>query len=157
MVSDTIANKGRPARVLLIEDNFGDVLLTQKAFKSASITTDIRVADSGSKALAMLRREGEYSNLPLPDLVLLDINLPGMTGTEVLEAIKSDERTQHIPVVIMTSSRAEMDVARSYRLHANSYILKPASLDRFAEVVRTLEQFWFGLAVYPDYDQSGVS
>lgn len=152
MVSDTIANKGRPAQVLLVEDNFGDALLTRKAFESGTVPTQISVADSGQKALAMLHQEGEYAGLPLPDLVLLDINLPGMSGMEVLNDIKSDSRTQHIPVVIMTSSRAEMDVARSYSLHANSYIIKPSSLDHLAEVVRTIEKFWFSLAVYPDYD-----
>lgn len=147
---EPIATKGRAVEILLVEDNPGDVLLTKKAFKSAKIANNITVAEDGNKALAVLKREGQYSELPKMDIVFLDLNLPKKSGQAVLEEIKSDEKLRHIPVVILTSSRAEMDVVKSYNLHANSYMVKPVSLDNFIEIVQTFEKFWFTIAVLPD-------
>lgn len=150
MTTDTIVNKGRAVEILLVEDNFGDVILTKKAFKNAKLANNITVAEDGSKALAILRREGEYRYAPIPDIVLLDLNLPKKSGQDVLKEIKSDENLRKIPVVILTSSRAELDVVKSYNLYANSYIVKPVSLEKFIDVVKTVEQFWFMVAVLTD-------
>ena len=111
MKVDTIKHKGRAAEILLIEDNQGDVILTRKAFKQAKIANNITVAMSGEEALKVLRHEGEYINSPVPDLILLDLNLPKKSGKDVLKEIKSDDALKHIPVVILTSSRAELDAS----------------------------------------------
>lgn len=150
MTADTILNKQRPAEVLLIEDNKGDVILTRRAFKEARILNNVMVAGTGEEALAILNKEENYANNSLPDLILLDLNLPKMDGKEVLQIIKSDPRTKHIPVIILSSSRAEGDVAKSYNLHANGYIVKPVSLHNFNEIIQKLEQFWFTLVVTLD-------
>jgi CheY-like chemotaxis protein len=138
--------RDRPAEILLIEDNRGDVLLTRKAFQSAKIENHLSVAESGEAALAQLKREGGA----LPDLILLDLNLPRMNGREVLAEIKVDARLRHIPVIILSSSAAEQDIARSYALHASAYIVKPVNLDRFREAVATIEQFFFFLIELPE-------
>lgn len=143
-------NKGRPVEILLIEDNYGDVLLTQVALNDAKIANNITVASDGEQALEMLRQEGKYVDYKLPDLVLLDLNLPKKEGKEVLAEIKSDERLKRIPVVILTSSNAERDVVRSYNLHANSYIIKPVNLEKFAEIVSSIESFWFTIVSFPE-------
>lgn len=150
MSINTIEGKARPAEILLVEDNPGDVLLTKKAFSKSKIANNISVASDGEQAMNMLRQEGKYQGSPMPDLVLLDINLPKMSGKDVLRAIKEDSKLRHIPVVVLTSSLAEMDVIRSYDLHANSYIIKPVSLDKFADVIKGIEMFWFTLVVMPD-------
>ena len=150
MSIDTIINKSRPAEILLVEDNRGDVILAKKAFGKAKISNHIAVASNGVQALAMLRREGAYENAVTPDIILLDLNLPKKNGLAVLEEIKSDSALKHIPVVILTSSRAEIDVVKSYNLHANSYLIKPMDLEKFSETVASLEKFWFSLVVLPD-------
>lgn len=152
MTTDTLQNKIRPVRILLVEDNLGDVVLTQRAFKEVKIATQIAVARTGEEAVAMLRREGDWAALELPDLILLDLNLPKMSGLEVLQIIKTEESLRHIPVVVLSSSRAEQDVVRSYNLHANGYVTKPGSPESFTEVAQKLEQFWFTLVVLPDAD-----
>jgi two-component system response regulator len=150
MSVDTIINKQRPAEVLLVEDNPGDAILTKKAFAAAKISNNITVASDGERALAMLHHEAPYQNTPMPDLILLDLNLPKISGKEVLAEIKADDKLKHIPVIILTSSRAEVDVMKSYDLHANSYIVKPVDSKQFSEVARTIEQFWFSLVILPD-------
>lgn len=145
-MSNLLIREGRAAEILLVEDNRGDVLLAKRAFKSARIDNNVRVAETGEAALEMLRQEGTR----LPDIVLLDLNLPRMHGRDVLNAIKSDERLKHIPVIVLSSSAAEQDVARSYDLHASAYVVKPVDLDKFKDVVATIEQFFFFLAVLPD-------
>lgn len=147
---DTIIDKSRPAEILLVEDNRGDVILAKKAFSKAKISNHISVASNGVQALAMLRRIGEYENAVTPDIILLDLNLPKKNGLAVLEEIKSDPGLKHIPVVILTSSRAEIDVIKSYNLHANSYLIKPVDLEKFSETVASLEKFWFSLVILPD-------
>lgn len=138
-----------PIEILLVEDNPGDVRLTQEAFKDARVLNHIVVAGDGEEALARLRRQGVHEGARLPDLILLDLNLPKKSGREVLSEIKHDPALSRIPVVVLTSSRAEEDVARSYDLHANCYITKPVDFDRFIEVVRALEQFWLVVVTLP--------
>lgn len=152
MTTETLANKHRPARVMLIEDNHGDVLLIRRAFKEANIATQICVATNGEAALSMLCKEREWAELETPDFILLDLNLPQMSGHEVLWEIKQDPALRHIPVVVLSSSRAVKDVTNSYHQHANGYIVKPLGLEDFNDLVKKLEQFWFTLIVMPDAD-----
>ena len=141
---------GRAAEILLVEDNPGDVLLTQETFADAKINNNIHVAESGDHAIAFLRKQGEFRNAVTPDLVLLDLNMPGRDGREVLAEIKGDADLKRIPVVVVSSSNAERDVAETYDLHANGYIQKPIDVSQFAEVVRAIEGFWFTVVVLPD-------
>jgi chemotaxis family two-component system response regulator Rcp1 len=131
-----------PVEILLVEDNPGDVRLTQEALRDAKVRNRIQVAEDGVQALALLRREGKYAGAVRPDLILLDLNLPRKGGREVLEEIKGDETLRHIPVVILTTSQAEQDILESYRLRANAYVTKPVDLEQFLRVVRSIEQFW---------------
>jgi CheY-like chemotaxis protein len=147
MAELTIEAAGRPAELLLVEDNYGDVLLTREAFRSARINNNLAVAGDGEQALAMLRREGEFASQPRPDLILLDLNLPRLDGREVLTAIKSDPALQRIPVIVLTSSKADIDVLKSYELQANGYIVKPVNFERLQEIVGSLETFWFSVVV----------
>jgi CheY-like chemotaxis protein len=139
----------RPIEVLLVEDNPGDVRLTREALKEGKVHNNLHVAPDGVEALAFLRREGRYADAVRPDLILLDLNLPRKGGREVLEEVKGDPSLRHIPVVILTSSQAEQDIARAYDLHANCYISKPVDLDQFITVVRSIEDFWFTVVKLP--------
>ncbi len=152
MVTNTLLNKARTVEILLVEDNRGDVLLTKKAFSKAKIANRIEVASSGEQALEMLRKTGNYASHPTPDIILLDLNLPKKDGKEVLQEIKSDPMLKRIPVIVLTSSLAEKDVVKSYNLNANSYIVKPVDLQKFAEVVAVMENFWFTMVVLPDHE-----
>lgn len=142
-------NAMRPVEILLVEDNPGDVHLTMEAFKEAKVRNNISVADDGMKAMAFLRHEGEYKNAPLPDLILLDLNLPRKDGREVLAEIRLDPKLTRIPVVIMTTSQAEEDIAKAYDLHVNCYITKPMDLDQFIKVARSIEDFWLTVVKLP--------
>ena len=148
-MANLLIREGRPAEIMLVEDNRGDALLAARAFRQAEIENNLTVAETGEKALAMLRREGEYAGLGLPDIILLDLNLPMMSGKDVLAEIKNDDVLRHIPVIILSSSSAPPDIAGSYGLHANAYIVKPFNLENFSDVVRSIEQFFFVLAVLP--------
>jgi chemotaxis family two-component system response regulator Rcp1 len=128
--------------ILLVEDNPGDVRLTQVALQDAKVRNNVHVAADGVEAMALLRNEGRYARTPRPDVILLDLNLPKKSGREVLEEIKQDDRLKHIPVVILTTSQAEQDVLQSYRLRANAYVTKPLDLEQFLKVVKSIEQFW---------------
>lgn len=139
----------RTIDIMLIEDNPGDVLLTKKAFDKARFTNTIHVANDGEVALKMLEKRGEYSEMATPDIILLDLNLPKVDGREVLESIKCNDDLRHIPVVVLSSSKAESDIAATYDLHANSYIVKPIDLHQFIDVVESIEHFWFSVVVYP--------
>jgi chemotaxis family two-component system response regulator Rcp1 len=139
----------RPIELLLVEDNPGDVRLTQEALREGKVRNHLHVAVDGVEALAFLRREGQYANAPQPDLILLDLNLPKKSGREVLAEIKADPALRRIPVVILTVSKAEEDVLKSYNLHANCYITKPVDLDQFLEVVKSIEDFWLTVVVLP--------
>jgi CheY-like chemotaxis protein len=135
--------------VLLVEDDPADVLLIEEAFADNKVRNRLhRVAD-GVEALQFLRREGQYADAPQPDLVLLDLNLPRMDGREVLAEVKADERLRQIPVVVLTTSKAEEDVLRSYKLHANAYVTKPVDFERFIEVVRQIDEFFVTVVKLP--------
>lgn len=135
--------------ILLVEDNPGDVRLIEEVLKDGKVRNNMHVVADGVEAMAFLRREGEYAGLSLPDLVLLDLNLPKKDGREVLEEIKKDQELKHIPVVVLTTSKAEQDVLRSYDLHANCYITKPVDLDQFISVVKSIEDFWLSIVKLP--------
>ena len=141
----------RPIRVLLVEDSPGDVRLTQEAFRSADMSIQLSVASDGVDAMAMLNREGEYADASRPDLVLLDLNLPRMDGREVLARIKADPNLKSIPTVILTTSEADVDIAKSYQLHANSYLSKPVQLSDFEALVRSINDFWLIRAKLPSW------
>ena len=140
---------GTPIQVLLVEDNPGDVRLTQEALRDAKVRNDLHTVPDGVEALAFLRHQGRYATVPTPDVILLDLNLPKMGGQEVLQEIKQDERLQHIPVVILTTSQAEQDIVQSYRLRANAYVTKPVDLEQFLKVVRSIEHFWLEIVRLP--------
>ena len=147
--SVTAQSQARPAELLLVEDNYGDVLLTREAFRGGRISNNLAVAGDGEVAMAMLRREAPYTMQPRPDVILLDLNLPRMDGREVLHAIKTDPALQRIPVIILSSSKAEIDILKSYELNANGYIVKPVTFERLQEVVAAIESFWFTVVVLP--------
>ena len=140
---------GRPIDVLLVEDDPGDVLMTKEAFQDYKVQNQLHVVNDGTEAMAFLRREGDYADVPRPDLVLLDLNLPRMDGREVLQAIKSDPDLASIPVVVLTTSEAEEDVLRSYSLHANAYVTKPVDFERFIQVVRQIDDFFITVVRLP--------
>jgi two-component system, chemotaxis family, response regulator Rcp1 len=139
----------RPIEILLVEDNPGDVRLTQEALKEGKVCNNMHIAIDGEEALAFLRRQGRYAAVPRPDLILLDLNLPKKSGREVLTEIKEDPDMKRIPVVILTVSKAEQDVLKSYELHANCYITKPVDLEQFIEVVKSIEDFWLTVVMLP--------
>lgn len=133
----------KPVEVLLVEDDPGDVILTQEGLRASKLHINLYVVDNGEKALAFLHREPPYEDAPRPGLIILDLNLPRVNGMEVLKEIKTNETLQTIPTVILTTSRAEEDVVRSYKLGANCYVSKPLNLDEFVKVVSSIESFWF--------------
>jgi|SRR6187200_588343 CheY-like chemotaxis protein len=139
----------KPIDILLVEDNPGDARLTREALAMSKLPNTLHTVRDGEEALAFLRREGKFEDRPAPDLILLDLNLPRRDGREVLEDVKRDPRLMHIPVVVLTSSQAEEDILRSYRLHANCFITKPADLEQLTRVVQGIEQFWFTLVRLP--------
>jgi CheY-like chemotaxis protein len=139
----------RQIEVLLVEDDPGDILMTKEAFQDYKVRNQLHVVSDGAEAMAFLRHEGEYAELPRPDLVLLDLNLPRMDGRQVLEAIKSDPELASIPVVVLTTSENEDDVLRSYSLHANAYVTKPVDFERFIEVVRQIDDFFVSVVRLP--------
>jgi two-component system response regulator len=140
----------KPVDILLVEDSPTDILLTEEALEHSKVLNNLHIVEDGVEAMAFLRREGKYADAPRPDLVLLDLNLPRKDGREVLTEMKEDEHLRQIPVVVLTTSRAEEDVARAYAAHANCYIAKPVDFNQFTEVVRTIENFWFTVVVLPD-------
>jgi chemotaxis family two-component system response regulator Rcp1 len=142
-------NQERPIEILLVEDNPGDVRLTQEVFKEGKVRNQLNVAWNGEEALAYLRRQGRFMSAPRPDVILLDLNLPRKGGKEVLAEIKADPKLKCIPVVILTTSQADKDIAESYEQHANCYIVKPVDLDHFINVVRTIEGFWLQIVKLP--------
>ena len=144
-----------PVEILLVEDNPGDVRLTQEALKEGKVYYNLRVAMDGEEAMAILRRQGEHAAASLPDIILLDLNLPKKDGREVLAEIKTDERLRHIPVVVLTTSEAEKDIVKAYDLHANCYINKPVDLGQFINVVQSIESFWLTIVKLPDKSTIG--
>jgi len=141
--------RNTPVEILLVEDNPGDVRLTQEALKESKVTNNLSVAEDGVEALAFLKREGKYADAPRPDLLLLDLNLPKKDGRELLEEIKANENLRRIPVVVLTTSKAEEDIVRMYNQHANCYITKPIDFDQFIEVIKSIENFWLTIVKLP--------
>jgi len=141
--------KGQPIEILLVEDNPGDVRLTQEALKENKVLNNLHVVEDGVEAMAFLHRDGKYADAVRPDLILLDLNLPRKDGREVLAEIKTDDNLKRIPVVVLTISGAEEDILKSYNLHANCYITKPVDLDQFIKVVKSIEDFWLTIVKLP--------
>lgn len=137
--------------ILLVEDNRGDAKLVLEGFKDSKVHNHIDVVEDGESAIRHLRKEGSYRGAKRPDLILLDLNLPGMDGREVLSVIKNDDDLKRIPVVVMTTSRSEEDILKSYNLHANCYIQKPLDFEQFVKVVNTIEDFWFTVVKLPNH------
>jgi two-component system, chemotaxis family, response regulator Rcp1 len=147
-----MAVESRNKRIFLIEDNRGDIRLIQEALKNAAVPCEVSVARDGVEAINYLQQLGEYSNATLPDLILLDLNLPKKDGREVLAEIKSDPALMHIPVVVLTTSRNEEDICKSYDLHVNCYISKSRNLSQLFQIVRGIEEFWLKTATLPTSD-----
>ena len=139
----------KPIEILIIEDNPGDVDLAREALENSKVHNVLHVVGDGEAAMAFLRCEAKYADAPRPDLILLDLNLPKKNGHEVLAEVKSDENLKSIPVVILTTSKEEEDILKSYNLHANCYITKPIDLNQFNKVVHTIEEFWFTIVKLP--------
>jgi two-component system, chemotaxis family, response regulator Rcp1 len=139
-----------PIELLLVEDSEPDVRLTIEAFREAKVRNRLWVVEDGVEAMDFLRRQGRHADVPRPDLILLDLNLPRKDGRQVLKEIKSDDSLKRIPVVILTTSKSEEDVLRAYSLHANCYITKPVDFNRFMDVVKSIESFWLTVVRLPD-------
>jgi two-component system, chemotaxis family, response regulator Rcp1 len=140
---------GKPVEILLVEDNPGDARLAMEVLKEAKVRNNLHWTKDGVEALAFLRRERPYERKPRPDVILLDLNLPRKDGREVLAEIKNDEELKRIPVVVLTISKDEEDIFRTYNLHANCYVTKPIDLDQFVKVVRSIEDFWLTIVKLP--------
>ena len=143
------SNTPREVQILLVEDNPGDVGLTEAALEESKILNTLHVVNDGEAAISFLRREGDNSYAPRPDLILLDLNLPKKDGREVLSEIKTDPQLKRIPVVVLTASDAEKDIAASYDLQANCYVSKPLDLDSFVQVISAIEEFWLAIVKLP--------
>jgi len=140
---------GRPVEILLVEDNPGDAELTAEALRQGKVYNQMHVVEDGEAALDFLRHQEQYADVPRPDVILLDLNLPRKDGREVLAEIKADEGLRQIPVIILTTSEAEEDILRAYDLAVNCYITKPVDLDQFIKVVQAIEDFWFTVVKLP--------
>lgn len=147
--SQRLGPHGRPVEILLVDDSYGDTLLTRQALTSSKTANNVTVAVDGEQALLMLRRYEEFAGRDRPDLILLDLNLPKLGGREVLAEIKQDAALNSIPVVVLSGSRAEAEIAKSYELHANAYIAKPVNYRNLREIVSAIEMFWFNTASLP--------
>jgi two-component system, chemotaxis family, response regulator Rcp1 len=139
----------QPVEILLVEDSPTDVLLAKEAFEYTKVANNLHTVSDGVEAMAYLRGDGRYKDAPRPGLILLDLNLPRKDGREVLAEIKSDEKLKRIPIVVLTTSKSEADILKAYGLHANCYIVKPVDFEKFAEVVRSIESFWFTMVRLP--------
>jgi len=142
-------NNARFAEVLLVEDNKHDVILTQQAFKQARVAIHLHHVKNGQECMSFLRKEKEFEEVPTPDLILLDLNMPIMDGREVLEAISKDETLNHLPVVILSTSEDEKDITEMYQLRCSSYIVKPIDFTQFLQVIKELSEYWFTIVVLP--------
>lgn len=149
METTNMTQQNQQAEILLVEDNPGDVKLTEKAFENANLINNMHHAADGEEAMDFLYQRGKFEDAPKPDIVLLDLNLPKLNGDEVLKKIKDDEELRRIPVVMLTSSEAEEDIMSTYNLHANAYMTKPVEFSGFIDVVKKVEGFWFSVVRYP--------
>jgi len=144
-----MVERNGPIEILLVEDNPGDVRLTREALKEGKVYSNLHTVKDGVEAMEFLRRQGKFKDVPRPDIILLDLNLPRKDGREVLEEIKSDSELKRIPVVVLTTSKAEEDVLRTYNLHANCYVTKPVDLEKFMVVVKSIDVFWLTVVTLP--------
>jgi len=144
-----MSGENRPVEILLVEDNPGDERLTREALKEGKVYSNLHWVKDGVEALDFLRRQGKYKEAPRPDIILLDLNLPKKDGREVLQDIKNDDQLKRIPVVVLTTSKAEEDVLRTYNLHANCYVTKPVDLEKFIVVVKSIDRFWLTVVTLP--------
>ena len=143
---------GRPIEIMLVEDNPGDVRLTREALKEAKVRNNLSVVDDGVEAMKFLHRKGSYATAPRPDIILLDLNLPRKDGRQVLAEVKADPDLRRIPVVILTTSKAEEDILKTYDLHANCFISKPVDFEQFIRVIQSIEHFWLAIVTLPPAD-----
>jgi two-component system, chemotaxis family, response regulator Rcp1 len=150
-------NSIKPIEILLVEDNIGDIRLTEEALKESNLIVNLTVARDGMEAMDFLRGQGSHVNAPNPDLILLDLNLPRKDGREVLQEIKNDADLKRIPVVVLTTSEAESDIVATYGFHANCYITKPVDMDQFIKIVKMLEEFWFTIVKLPPREYNGYA
>ena len=146
---NSMENNARSIEILLVEDNPGDARLTVEAMREAKVRNRMHVVEDGVEAMAFLRRQGSFGEAPRPDLILLDLNLPRKDGREVLAEVKADPDLKRIPVVVLTTSRAEEDVLRAYDLHANCYVTKPVDLAQFMKIVSQIDEFWVKVVTLP--------
>jgi len=149
------SDQGRPIEILLVEDSPSDTDLTVEALKDFKVRNHVNVVEDGVQAMLFLRRQGPYAQAPRPDLIMLDLNLPRKDGREVLADIKGDDDLKTIPIVVLTTSRAEQDILRSYQLNANCYINKPVDFNQFLDVVRSIESFWLFVVTLPPAPKAG--
>jgi chemotaxis family two-component system response regulator Rcp1 len=147
---ETYETKLHPIEILLVEDNPGDSRLAKEALKESKLKNNLYIAEDGVEAMNFLYKKGKYAGMPRPDLIILDLNLPKKDGRQVLEEIKTDDNLKRIPVVILTISKAEEDILRTYNLHANCYVTKPLDLDQFMKVVKSIEDFWLTIVKLPN-------
>ena len=145
----TADKESRQIEILLIEDNPGDVRLTQEAMRAAKMTNVLHVVEDGVQAMEFLRQRGRFKDAPRPDLILLDLNLPKKDGRSVLAEVKTDPDLRRIPVVVLTTSRSEEDVMKAYGLHANAYVTKPVDLEQFMKIVALIDEFWVNVVTLP--------
>ncbi len=139
----------KPIEILLIEDSRGDIGLIEEVFEEAKIRNNLYVAEDGEEAIQFLNKKDQYADVPRPDIILLDLNLPKKDGREVLEEVKRDETLRNIPIVVLTTSKAEEDILKSYNLHANAYITKPVDFEQFIKVIKSIEDFWLEVVKLP--------
>jgi CheY-like chemotaxis protein len=139
----------KPVEILVVEDSKGDIGLIEEVFEDAKIGNIIHIVEDGEEAIDFLRGKGQFSGSPRPDIILLDLNLPKKDGREVLEEVKGDDELKNIPIVVLTTSKAEEDILKSYNLHANAYITKPVDFDQFLDVVKSIENFWLEIVKLP--------
>jgi CheY-like chemotaxis protein len=146
----------RPAEILLVEDNPGDARLTMEALREGRVRNNLYHVKDGVEAMAFLKREEPFAEAPMPDLILLDLNMPRKDGRDVLSEIRQDRRLELIPVVVLTTSEAEQDIVKSYKLHANCYVTKPVDLEKFLGIIRTIEDFWLTVVALPRRSECGL-
>ena len=150
-----MVERNGPIEILLVEDNPGDVRLTKEALKEGKVYSNLHTVKDGVEAMEFLRKQGKYKDVPRPDIILLDLNLPRKDGREVLAEVKNDSTLRSIPVVVLTTSKAEEDVLRTYDLHANCYVTKPVDLEKFMVVVKTIDSFWLTVVTLPPNGKGG--
>jgi two-component system, chemotaxis family, response regulator Rcp1 len=146
----SLTERGRAAEILLVEDSDSDAELARLGLERAKLAVNLHRVTDGVECMAYLRNQGQYASVPMPDLILLDLNMPRMDGHEVLAEISKDERLRHLPVVVLTSSMREQEMLESYRLRCSSFIVKPVDFDQFARVIRSVTSYWFTVVVLPE-------